>query len=80
MDSQIQRRQRLLASAKKVTKFKLKGHNFFKKGNTYIAEFNTGDLINITAGEKVTFTVTAIFEHHGRRVAFEGSDNVIVLE
>jgi hypothetical protein len=68
------------ATAKKITKRKLKIYNFFKKSNTYMAEFNTRDLINITAGEQVTFTVTAIFEHHGRRVAFEGSDTVIVLE
>ena len=68
------------APAKKVTKRKLKSYNFFKKSNTYMAEFNTGDLINITAGEQVTFTVTAIFERHGRRVACEGSDTVIVLE
>jgi hypothetical protein len=73
------------ASAEDVRKFKLRGRTFRKKGNTYIAEFNKEDLVNITSGEEVTFTVTAIFEHtwhkchKSKRVAFEGSDEVVVI-
>lgn len=53
---------------------------FTKKGNSYEAKFNRQDLINITAGETVTFTVTAIFEHRGQKFAFEGSDKVRVIK
>ena len=73
------------ASAEKVKKFKLRGRKFLKKGNTYIAEFDKEDLVNITPGEEVTFTVTAMFEHtshkcnKSERVAFEGSDEVVVI-
>ena len=73
------------ASAKNVKKFELRGRLFRKKGNTFTAEFNKEDLVNITPGEDVTFTVTAIFEHKSRkptrskRVAFEGSDEVVVI-
>ena len=49
-------------------------------GKTLVAEFDTNDLINIAPGEDVTFTVTAIFEHKGKQIALEGSDNVMVLE
>jgi hypothetical protein len=49
-------------------------------GSVYSARFSMADLINITAGEAVTFTVTAIFEHNGQQVAFEGSDTVKVTE
>ena len=49
-----------------------------RKGDTYIAEFNTQDLIGIPAGAVIMFTVTAILEHEGQRVAFEGSDKISV--
>jgi len=61
-----------------------------KKGHFYMAKFNKQDLINITPGEEVTFTVTVIAEddghhqgHHkcnGYQIAFEGSDTVKVIE
>jgi feruloyl esterase len=63
-----------------LTKFTLHG-KLKQKGNTYIAEFNSQDLIGIPAGEVVTFTVTVICEHRwhkGQQVAFEGSDTVSV--
>ena len=51
-----------------------------KLGHSIRASFNIEDLINITAGEPVTFTVTAIFEQNGQQFAFEGSDTVKVTE
>ena len=48
------------------------------RGHTYMAKFNADDLINITAGDAVTFTVTAFAERNGQWIAFEGSDNVKV--
>ncbi len=51
-----------------------------KFGRTVRATFSKEDLINITAGEAVTFTVTVIVEHNGQKVAFEGSDTVRVVE
>jgi feruloyl esterase len=48
------------------------------KKDHFMAKFNTKDLINITPGEEVTFTVTVILENHGHRIAFEGSDTVRV--
>lgn len=57
-----------------------------KKGHFYMAEFNTKDLKNITAGQEYTFTVTAIVEHRGHhdydgdQIAFEGSDTVRVVK
>jgi len=53
---------------------------FTQNGRALKATFNRQDLINITAGEDVVFTVTAIFAHQGRDVAFEGSVNVNVKE
>lgn len=60
-------------------------------GYTYMAKFRREDLINITHGEEVTFTVTIITEpkwhhsphHHKDKellIAFEGSDTVKVLK
>ena len=72
------------ASSKNMKKFKLKGRLFYRKGNTFTAEFNKEDLKNISPGEDVPFTVTAIFEHKSskpamnKRLAFEGSDEVMV--
>jgi len=51
-----------------------------KIGRSVRATFSKEDLINITAGEAVTFTVTVIVEHNGQKVAFEGSDTVRVVE
>jgi hypothetical protein len=63
-----------------------------KKGPFYMAKFNRQDLKNITPGEAVTFTVTAIVEpkwhhrpywhceHNEQLIAFEGSDTVRVVE
>jgi hypothetical protein len=51
-----------------------------KFGRSVRATFSKEDLINITAGEAVTFTVTVIVEHNGQKVAFEGSDTVRVVE
>lgn len=53
---------------------------FTKEDYCYEAKFNSQDLINISAGEAVTFTVTAIFEHDGQKVAFEGSDTIRVVK
>jgi hypothetical protein len=50
-----------------------------KAGHFYIAKFNSGDLKNITAGKKITFTVTAFVDDGGREVAFEGRDLVNVM-
>jgi feruloyl esterase len=49
-----------------------------KKDHFYMAKFETVDLKNITAGQDYTFTVTAIVEHRGHQIAFEGSDTVRV--
>ncbi|MBN1611624.1 MAG: tannase/feruloyl esterase family alpha/beta hydrolase [Polyangiaceae bacterium] len=46
----------------------------------YLAQFDTDDLINITAGEAVTFAVTAVLEKGDRRIALEGRDTVRVVE
>lgn len=51
-----------------------------KHGKGFIAKFRTQDLINITPGDKITFTAYAIVDHHGETLAFEGSDTVRVLE
>jgi feruloyl esterase len=67
-----------------------------RHGYSYKATFNKQDLINITAGDEVTFTVTLFVErqghHYGERqghhcahpddtpIAFEGSDTVKVME
>jgi hypothetical protein len=48
--------------------------------NSFTAKFETHDLINITPGEKVTFTVTVIAEQNGQKVAFEGIDTVRVVK
>lgn len=44
------------------------------------AKFNMEDLINMTAGDAVTITVTVIVEHGGRQIAFEGRDTVRVIK
>jgi pimeloyl-ACP methyl ester carboxylesterase len=59
-----------------------------RHGNTYKAIFNKQDLINITEGDKVTFTLTLFGERQGHHrghhdltpVAFEGSDTVKIVE
>jgi hypothetical protein len=63
-----------------------------KKGHFYIAKYNKQDLVNITPGEEVPFTVTVILEHRGHRdhhshyqhyghqIAFEGRDTLRVIE
>ena len=51
-----------------------------KHGDGYIAKFRTQDLINITPGDKITFTAYGIFDHHGETFAIEGSDTVKVLD
>ena len=58
--------------------------------HSLVAEFDKQDLVNITPGEEVTFTVTVIAEddghhqgHHecnGHQIAFEESDTVKVIE
>ena len=57
---------------------RLKG-TLSRKGSTYTAKFKPQDLINITAGETVTFTVSVIADQDGKEVTFEGSDTVIVV-
>ncbi|MBN2716370.1 MAG: tannase/feruloyl esterase family alpha/beta hydrolase [Deltaproteobacteria bacterium] len=47
-------------------------------GRKIIARFNAADLINISAGGRMAFTVTAILEKDGARIALEGSDMVRV--
>jgi hypothetical protein len=66
------------ASAEEMKRYRLKCGRCSKKGNTYVVTFNSEDLIGIPTAEVITFTVTAIFEHKGRRVAFEGSDTVSI--
>jgi pimeloyl-ACP methyl ester carboxylesterase len=59
-----------------------------RHGRGYRATFNKQDLKNITAGDKVTFTVTLFAERHGHHrghhddtpVAFEGKDTVKVTQ
>jgi len=63
-----------------------------RHGHSYKATFNKQDLINITAGDEVTFTVTLFVERQGHHyghhcghpddtpIAFEGSDMVKVME
>jgi hypothetical protein len=59
-----------------------------RHGHSYKATFNKQDLINITAGDEVTFTVTLFVERQGHHyghpddtpIAFEGSDTVKVME
>jgi hypothetical protein len=53
---------------------------FSKNGRAYVAKFNSQDLINITDGEEVSFTVTAIFEHNGEKVALEGTYPLRVIK
>jgi len=48
--------------------------------NVARGEIGKEDLINITAGETVTFTVTFIVEDNGQKLAFEGSDTAKVVE
>ena len=57
---------------------RLKG-TLSRKGSTYTAKFKPQDMINITAGETATFTVSVIAEQDGKQVAFEGSDTVMVV-
>lgn len=45
----------------------------------YQAEFKTADLINIKPGDAVPFTLTAVFDQGGKRLAFEGGQMVQVL-
>ncbi len=51
-----------------------------RHGDGFIAKFKTQDLINISPADKITFTAYAIFEDHGKKYAFEGSDLVRVIE
>jgi hypothetical protein len=59
-----------------------------RHGHGYEAVFNKGDLKNITAGEKVSFTVTLFGERAGHHeghnddtpIAIEGSDTVKITE
>jgi hypothetical protein len=53
---------------------------FHKSHQGLIAEFDTQDLVNITGADAVTFTVTAIAERHGQKIAFEGSDTLMIIE
>ena len=65
------------ASADKFVK--LPGCSLSKEGDVYVAKFDRQDLINILPGQELTFTVTAIFEHDGTRIAFEGSETKTIL-
>lgn len=49
-----------------------------KKGRVVKARFARSDLKNIPAGQTVIFTVTAIFENNGQKIAFEGSESIRV--
>lgn len=51
-----------------------------KKGTVVKARFNKDDLLNITPGKAVTFTVTAIYEEGGHLLAFEGSESIHVID
>lgn len=59
-----------------------------RHGNRYEAEFNKADLKNMTAGDKVTFTVTLFGERQGHHkgnkddapTAFEGRDRIKVTK
>jgi hypothetical protein len=51
-----------------------------RHGDGYVAKFRTQDLINITPGDKITFTAYAILDAHGETIAFEGSDTVRVRQ
>ncbi len=53
---------------------------FSKNGQSYVAKFNRQDLINITEGEDVSLTVTAIFEYKGEKVALEGTYPVRIIK
>lgn len=49
-----------------------------KKGRVVKAKFARADLKNLPRGQKVIFTVTAIFEQGGKKIAFEGSEPIHV--
>jgi hypothetical protein len=51
-----------------------------KHGDGYVAKFRTQDLVNITPGDKITFTAYAILDGHSETIAFEGSDTVRVRQ
>jgi feruloyl esterase len=51
-----------------------------KKGRVVKAKFKKANLQNISSGGPVIFTVTAIFEQNGERIAFEGSESMRVVE
>jgi hypothetical protein len=61
------------ALAEKVLKLPGHGHGCWARGGKIIARFSRDDLINITAGDNLTFTVTAILEKNGKQIALEGS-------
>lgn len=51
-----------------------------KKGSVLKAKFTKASLKNITSGRDVIFSVTAIFEQGGERIAFEGSELIRVVD
>lgn len=51
-----------------------------KKGTVVKARFTRANLQNITPGQDVIFTVTAIFEQGGQVFAFEGSQSIRVVD
>lgn len=51
-----------------------------KKGRTVKAKFSKNNLQNLTPGGDVIFTVTAIFEQGGQKIAFEGNESIRVTD
>ncbi|MGO9138514.1 MAG: tannase/feruloyl esterase family alpha/beta hydrolase [Syntrophales bacterium] len=49
-------------------------------GLTYIAKFNTQDLMNVAAGDKVTFKVQGLFNKGGEQAMLLGFDTVKVIK
>jgi len=66
----------VVAQGALAEKVKIYKYKFYKKQQKLIAHFKRQDLLNLTADGRTPLTVTAIFEHNGKQIAFEGSDFV----
>ena len=51
-----------------------------KDGRTYIAKFNRQELLNVPAGETVSFTVKGVFQKNGKQAQFQGTDTVRIVK
>jgi hypothetical protein len=49
-------------------------------GRTYSAKFETRDLVGVTPGRDVMFTVEGVFHHDGKVAPFSGADSVRVIK